>query len=166
MAITVYRAFKQEEETVPAGFWLRLAAWVIDASIVSFCLYFVKIVPYGAVAITTLLFSDRPAEAYAINYWVIQTSIIIIIFWLYYSVLESSLLQATIGKNLVKLKVVGEFEERIAFSKASGKFFLNILSLLCLGIGQAFALFTKDKQTLIDRLLDYRVVRHYEVEET
>ncbi|MUV39210.1 hypothetical protein JNUCC1_03083 [Lentibacillus sp. JNUCC-1] len=159
VSVEMGHEWEEEDNGTPAGFWMRLAAWGIDVLLVTFCLVFTKIAPHGSVALTGLLFGDRPADEYLMNYWVIQITMVLAVFWLYDAILESSPLQATVGKMLVKVKVSGEFNTKISFTKASGKFVLNVISLMLLGIGQFISLFTKDKQTIVDRVLNYGVYK-------
>jgi uncharacterized RDD family membrane protein YckC len=71
--------------------------------------------------------------------------------WLYYAFLESnSKYQATIGKSIMKIKVVDIYNEKISFGKAPGRFFAKIFSGLFLGIGFIMIAFKRNKQGLHD----------------
>jgi uncharacterized RDD family membrane protein YckC len=74
----------------------------------------------------------------------------IIIGWLYYSYLESSERQATIGKGLLNIVVTDVDGGRITFVKATIRYFSKILSALILLIGYIMAAFTEKKQGLHD----------------
>ncbi len=84
----------------------------------------------------------------------------LILGWLYFSYLESSERQASVGKRLFNLKVADERLERISFGKASLRYLLKIVSGAILGIGFIIAISSKQKQALHDRII--RTVVLYE----
>ena len=51
-----------------------------------------------------------------------------VIHWLYYSLLESSAWQATLGKKALGLEVTDLDGNRIGFGRATGRFFAKIIS--------------------------------------
>ena len=76
----------------------------------------------------------------------------LIIGWLYGALLESSNKQATLGKQMMKIRVSDESGERVSFGRASGRHFAKIISTLILLIGYFMMLFTNKKQTLHDKM--------------
>ena len=69
------------------------------------------------------------------------------LFWLliaplYYSLMESSRLQATLGKRALGIKVTDDLGQRISFRHALGRWVCAALSYLTLDIGFAMAGFT------------------------
>lgn len=74
------------------------------------------------------------------------------IAWLYFALLESSDMQATIGKMLMKLRVADANGNRISFGQATGRFFGKWLSSLFMMLGFIMAFFTEKKQALHDVL--------------
>jgi uncharacterized RDD family membrane protein YckC len=66
--------------------------------------------------------------------------------------MESSPLQATIGKLAVGLRVTDLQGQRISFGRATGRFFAKWLSGAILLIGYLMAGFTEKKQALHDRI--------------
>jgi len=76
----------------------------------------------------------------------------ILLSWLYYAAMESSKLQATVGKLAIGSIVVGEMNERISFGKASGRYFGKIISSLVLCIGYLMVIFTEHRQGLHDKM--------------
>ncbi|MFB6212399.1 MAG: RDD family protein [Candidatus Magasanikbacteria bacterium] len=74
----------------------------------------------------------------------------IIVGWIYYAGMESSELQATIGKQVMNLKVTDLDEKRVSFLKATARHFSKILSVLSLGVGFLMIIFTEKKQALHD----------------
>ena len=77
---------------------------------------------------------------------------------LYYAYFESSTKQATLGKMVMKLKVVGKDGERISFANAIGRSFAKILSGI-LYIGYIMIAFDSKKQGLHDKLASTYVVK-------
>ena len=78
--------------------------------------------------------------------------LLLIAGWLYYAVMESSHRQGTVGKIALGIKVTDMDGNRIRFSKATGRFFGQVLSAFILGIGYLMAAFSEKKQSLHDRL--------------
>jgi uncharacterized RDD family membrane protein YckC len=70
----------------------------------------------------------------------------------YFTILESSSWQATIGKRIFKIKVVDLNGKRISFIKAIIRFFCKILSGQVLVIGFLMVAFTEKRQALHDLL--------------
>ena len=119
-----------------AGFWKRVAACLIDSIILligNVALGFI----YGMDAM--FIFS-------------------IIIGWLYYSVMESSARQATLGKMALGIKVTDLHGSKIDFGKASGRYFGKFISSIILCIGYIMVAFTQKKQGLHDIMAGCLVV--------
>ncbi|NGX45518.1 MAG: hypothetical protein K940chlam2_00673 [Chlamydiae bacterium] len=72
--------------------------------------------------------------------------------WLYFALMESSAMQATIGKRCLKLCVADLDFTRISFWRASGRYFGKLLSRLMFFFGFVMILFTKKRQGLHDKL--------------
>ena len=73
----------------------------------------------------------------------------LIIVYFYFTVLETSVWQGTIGKRLLKIKVTDIMGKRINFKRATIRFLGKILSAQLL-IGYIMILFTDKKQGLHD----------------
>lgn len=149
---------EQTNEGKIASFWLRLLAFVIDVIIVGGSILFTEILSIPA-ELAHLLFPNQTIGEFLLNIQVFTIVLILLIFWLYYSLMDSLKTQGTVGKLIVGLKVVNLFGDRIGFGKASVRFFLNFISLGLLGIGHLFALFSENKQTIHDRLSDSEILR-------
>lgn len=128
--------------TTFASFSKRVLAAIID-SILMFCISL-------AISIPILLMSPELADV---------APILGLIGGLFYRVgMESSSYQGTIGKILLNIKVVGIDNKRISFGRALGRYFASFASVMFLGVGYLFALFTKRKQTLHDLLVETTVI--------
>ncbi|MGG4554491.1 MULTISPECIES: RDD family protein [Paenibacillus] len=77
--------------------------------------------------------------------------------WLYFTMMESSKYQATLGKIMLGVVVVDDRDERISWGKANARFWSKLISSI-LGIGYFMAIFTEYKQGLHDKIADTYVV--------
>lgn len=145
-----------QDRSLPyAGFWKRLAAYVLDATIVnfvaiSFFWYFLRQVQ----SIGDM--TSQPAQNLTSTWHSLFT---VVLFWTYFAGMESSPLRATIGKLAVGLYVTDMQGRRISFSKATGRFFGKLLSGAILCIGFMMAGWTEKKQGLHDMMADTLVLQ-------
>lgn len=135
------------EEVEYAGFWLRLAARLLDGLILI-------LISSLWVLISILLFGDFNGAAKGLYY-----TLIFLTSWLYTTMMESSKKQATVGKLAVGIQVTDENGNGISFGKACGRYFAKILSNLTLYIGYLMAGWTKRKQALHDMAAGCLVVK-------
>jgi uncharacterized RDD family membrane protein YckC len=147
-----------------AGFWLRFVAFIID----SLLLYFVGMILFLPFAASTGMgmrgmMTGRPPDAQAlfpmIHAMLRLTLLRTVLNWLYYSLLESSAWQGTLGKKALGLEVTDLDGNRISFGRATGRFFAKIISTIILFIGYIMAGFTEKKQALHDILAGTLVIR-------
>ena len=80
--------------------------------------------------------------------------------WLYYTLLESSMKQATIGKFTLGLKVTDQRGRRISLLQANLRYFSKLLSIVPVGLGFVLILFTRRRQMLHDYIAKTVVVTH------
>jgi uncharacterized RDD family membrane protein YckC len=131
--------------TMYAGFWRRVAAFIIDGLLLS--------------AVTVpLSLAIGGEDAYTAGSTT-ASSISTAISWLYYALMESSARQATLGKMALGIIVTDLEGRRIGFGKATGRYFAKILSALIIGIGFLMVAFTEKKQGLHDMLAGTLVVK-------
>jgi uncharacterized RDD family membrane protein YckC len=126
------------------GFWLRLAAYFIDAivtSVASACVGFVIGAGLSSAGIT-----DGDALT-AICFIAIHVSV-----WLYHALMESSSKQATLGKMACGFIVTNSQGQRISFGRASGRYFSMFVSAFVLCIGFIMCAWTSRKQCLHDMM--------------
>ncbi len=156
-----------------AAFWKRAVAFVVDAAIVItlFCLLIHAVnillalpVEYSpiferGVSLKMSPYVEEHFVEIALLYSLLKLSVLIP----YFTLLESSRLQATFGKLLLGIKVVDLSGKRISFARATGRFFAKILSGQILLIGYLLAAFTERKQTLHDLLAGTLVVTNEDV---
>jgi len=130
-----------------AGFWRRVAASFLDNAVTTF-------VGLG-LGIVVVIF-NIPIQQ------IISNFVPLLIFWLYFSLMESSDGQATIGKRILGIKVTGTGGNKISFLRATGRTFAKFLSVITLGIGFLMIAFTKKKQGLHDMISETIVVKRGE----
>jgi uncharacterized RDD family membrane protein YckC len=88
-----------------------------------------------------------------------SATISFVINLLYYSLLESSAWQGTLGKKALGLAVTDLEGRRISFGRAVGRWFAKIISSLTLLIGYIMAGFTAKKQALHDMIAGTLVIK-------
>ena len=79
--------------------------------------------------------------------------------WLYFTIMESSKLQATLGKKICNLVVTDISGNRITFLRANARFWSKFISGAILCIGYIMAAFTEKHQALHDMVADTLVVK-------
>lgn len=139
---------------VYGGFWLRSAATLIDSVVMFFPLLFVTIISYHIVE--AVLKAKRYDADLALLAWPI---ISIVFTLLYFSLLENSPLQGTLGKLAVGLRVSDIGRRRLTLGRATGRTLAKYLSCLTFGIGFIMCGFTKKKQALHDLIAGCLVLR-------
>ncbi|GAI01330.1 unnamed protein product, partial [marine sediment metagenome] len=128
-----------------AGYWRRFTAAIIDGIILS---VFAGVL--NAIFIVPFMISPRASADAASGVVSLIYIILIISGWLYYTLLESSSKQATVGKMALGIIVTDLYGNRISFGRANGRYWSKILSALILYIGFIMAGFTEKKQALHD----------------
>jgi uncharacterized RDD family membrane protein YckC len=144
-------------QVVYAGFWLRFAAWIIDALILSAAGFFIG-TALRVSARSSVVPVTMPGLFFGRGLGVTQLSMIVL-RWLYYALMESSQYQATIGKLALGLAVTDAAGFRVTFARASGRYFSKYISELTLLIGYMMAGWTERKQALHDMISRCLVVR-------
>lgn len=81
---------------------------------------------------------------------IIQTLSVLVIYWLYFALFESSKYQATPGKLLLGIKIVNKDGNRLNFNQAVVRSFIKALTVVTLKTLFVVCLFTKNKQNLHD----------------
>jgi uncharacterized RDD family membrane protein YckC len=145
-----------------AGFWLRFVALIIDQLL----LYFVGMIlflPFAASMGMRGMMMGRPPDVQSLLpmiHAMFRLALLrMVLHWLYYSLLESSAWQATLGKKALGLEVTDLDGNRISFGRATGRFFAKFISSIILFIGYIMAGFTEKKQALHDILAGTLVIR-------
>lgn len=140
-----------------AGFWRRVAAYIVDSLIMVVPIFIVGFV-VGLIVMSDVKTHQGLALAYRISELVTKI-FTLLIGWIYFATMESSSKQGTFGKMALGIKVTDMDGNKISFGKASGRFFGKILSALILFIGFLMVGFTKKKQGLHDIMADTLVLK-------
>lgn len=136
-------------DVVYAGFVRRLAAFLLDGlviSLINFVLFAVLILVFG---LSVLKHGGEPDPADMA--WILLVYPVAFgVRFLYYSLQESSVHQATLGKRALGIKVTDLEGQRISWKHATGRWFAAALSYLTMYVGFLLAAFTERKQALHD----------------
>ena len=130
-----------------AGFWRRFAAYLIDSMVIAFAL-----TNFASLLSRQLVVSITNAQTLNTYLATAIGVMSLLLTWAYYSGMESSPLQATIGKLVVGIYVTDLQGQRISFGRATGRWFGKIISGAILLIGYLMAGFTEKKQALHDMM--------------
>lgn len=151
-----------------AGFWIRFVAAFIDGLLLLLpsCLVMgvIRLLFFGVSdafrfhTSATFAVEDAAAAVLALVYYAVATVVPHLLAWPYYSLMESSRWQATLGKRAVGIIVTDANGNRITFARATGRHFASFISGLMLCIGYIIGAFTERKQTLHDMIADTVVV--------
>lgn len=144
-------------EVVYAGFWKRVAAYVID--------YFVLLIPGTIIGVISALAlgagmgaAGSGESAIEIMGQLVSGLLNLVISMVYYTWFHASRGGATLGKMAVGIKVVRSNGDRLTVGRAFGRYWAAVLSGLILCIGYLMAAFTERKQGLHDMMCDTLVV--------
>lgn len=140
---------------VYAGFWLRAGAVVIDliTLFVPWCWMFMIAIVIMAFANSKFHYDSVTIELTALLFASFMTPL------LYFTLLEYSKWQATIGKLIFRLRVTDVQGRRLSFGRAISRNLGKSLSTLTLGIGYLICAFTPRKRALHDFLAGTVVLR-------
>jgi len=148
-----------------AGFWRRFAAYLIDTIAVSIALG-ISLFVLNLIGVPMFENVERAAQVEGMSASAeitadltpLATGLIIVVEWLYFAGMESSALQATVGKMALGIRVTDLEGERIGFGRATCRLLAKIISALILYIGFIMAGFTARKQALHDMMCGTLVV--------
>lgn len=137
--------------------WRRFTAHILDLCF---------IILFEAVFGFILVISGASAKLTALSMHGLVFYLSLFIFsWLYYALLESSPLQASLGKKICGLKVVNQDGKRLSFIRAALRFLAVFVSYLSL-IGHFLIFFTQKRQTLHDKIAKVHVIEQIKEEKS
>ena len=152
--------------SIYGGFWIRLLAHLIDHVIlgaIAAPLFFIMVFPAAIRVAHEAEQNQEPSPEMIVAILGSVFGYIALAFvgqWLYEALLTSSSWQGTIGKRVLRLKVVDEAGNRIGFGRATGRFFAKILSSMFFCIGFIMVGFTERKRGLHDMLASTVVMKY------
>ena len=140
------------------GFWERFLAYCIDSAILT--LGSVVVGFFGAFFIGFILALIGMEVEEMENFFVgVYYILAFVLSWLYFTIMESSKLQATLGKKICNLVVTDTSGNRITFSRANGRFWSKFISGAIFCIGYIMVAFTEKNQALHDMVADTVVLK-------
>ncbi len=134
-----------ERNFIYVGFWERLLALIIDESIL-------------IISCLVIYFALSSGQTYKNDVLFLFILACILVQWLYFAYFESSEMQATIGKQILKIKVTNIYGYRISFEKASSRLLGKIISSVFLFIGFFAVFFDNKKQAWHDKMTNTIVI--------
>lgn len=126
-----------------AGFWKRFAAFILDYIII----LVLAMMARGVIGLIYGVGAGAPTDDAASGLGAIAG---LLVWWLYYALMESSSRQATLGKMALGIRVVDRQGNAVSFGRATGRNWAKLLSGMILMIGYLMAGFTSQKQALHD----------------
>ncbi len=145
------------------GFWKRAVAFIVDGILISIppAVICLPMIFWQAAKMAQTEGSPEAATHLAaiVGVYLLWQGLGIICFWLYFALLESGAKQATFGKRMMGIKVVGADGKRIGFGRATGRTFSKMLSYALMYIGFIMAGLTNRKRALHDYIAQTYVVR-------
>ncbi len=130
-----------EQKLEYAGFWIRFVAYVIDIIVLTI-----------VIGILALTFGVAAVMAESFGLLIAIYLVFFVLVYAYFSIMESSEKQATLGKMAVGIKVGDMNGNRITTMNALGRALGKILSGMILYIGYIMVGFDSKKQGLHDKL--------------
>lgn len=154
-----HRAMR-DADVVPAGFLRRWAALFIDYLILGIAYQIIQVFVgiFAAVGAASMLSGDPTGSALFGIVFIGLGLLYFVMAGLYFSLMESSAKQATVGKMALGIKVTDMAGRRLGFGHALGRWVAAALSYLTLWIGFLMAAFTERKRALHDFVADTQVV--------
>jgi uncharacterized RDD family membrane protein YckC len=162
---TIIDAPHNEVQTPPeawdhAGFWIRLVAHIIDSIIVvvggAFAVFIIAFMGSALVGGTEQFLpkGGAPASQLLLNL------VFFVIALVYFTFMESSTYQGTLGKRALSLKVVNTRQQRISYPQALGRYFAESFLSPILFIGYLMIAFDGCKRGLHDRMSGTYVINN------
>jgi uncharacterized RDD family membrane protein YckC len=127
------------------GFWLRIFCSLLDIVILTFTALLSYLI------IVCFLYAPYFSR-FLLSLW------LLLWYFFYFSILESSPLQSSFGKMAMGMKVQDKFGRRLSFSRAGFRTFLKFFSIFFFFIGYLSIPFSEKKQAIHDFIADTEVI--------
>lgn len=151
----VLDSFEQEQVIHNyAGFWIRVAAYLIDGIVLIIPQVVLQFVVLGP----DIMLGNSDMDKNSLGALGLSYALSFGLQWLYFAIMESSGNQATVGKIAVGIKVINSQGNRMSFLNATGRYFGKFLSTFIILIGYIMVGFDERKQGLHDKLANTLVV--------
>lgn len=140
----------REHATAYAGFWRRFMALALDSILLFF--------PAATMRVLLGLSSSGLVD-YESTATFAALCFEIAVDWLYAASMLSSRAGATLGMQAMGIRIAKTDGSRVSFSRATWRFFAQVLDLVTLGVGFLMQVFTPRRQTLHDLVTGTVVLR-------
>lgn len=140
-----------------AGILSRLAADILDGLIVFVPFMFLFMLAGGVMAVAAQGRRGEPGGVFFLV--IVMLELGMFVFWAFYQIWFVGKYGATLGKRIVKIKIVTSEGEPVSYGRATGRFFAEMLSGMTFYIGYLIAFFDEQKRTLHDRICDTLVIK-------
>ncbi|CAM3685234.1 RDD family protein [Mesobacillus zeae] len=158
------------EERKYGGFWIRVAAYLVDYIIVSIpmsIVFFLLFSTLSSESLDLLMNPELATSQLMLEQAIFELFGVFAIVWLicmfisilYFAGMHASKVQGTVGKMLLGLKVTDYEGNRISFWRGLGRYFAMYLSSVIFMIGFIMAGVTEKKQGLHDLIASTLVVK-------
>jgi uncharacterized RDD family membrane protein YckC len=137
----------------PAGFLLRVVAFMIDIGLLWLIAWLLS------VPLDVSFIAASPADMVEQHVLATLLAVMVFVAWLYFAGMESSSLQATLGKASMGLYVTDLRGSRASFPRTTIRHWAKIVSTLVVFIGYLMAVFTPRRQALHDMLAGCLVLK-------
>jgi uncharacterized RDD family membrane protein YckC len=141
-----------------ASFWERFLAYLIDSAVLtlgSVVVGFLGAFFVGFVMAIMGMEVEEMEDLFIVLYYILA----FVLSWLYFTIMESSRMQATLGKKVLNLTVTDMSDKRITFGKATGRYWSKLISGAIFCVGYIMAAFTEKHQALHDMIAGTLVVK-------
>lgn len=144
-----------------AGFWIRVAAYIIDAIIVGVANLILQFVYTSITALPDMsnTMSNNPQMFRQFMLFYIILFLLEFAIGAGYPTFFIGKYGATPGKMICGLKVIRPNGSRVSYLRAFARYFAQVLSGLILCIGYLMVAFDDECRALHDRICDTRVIR-------
>ena len=150
---SLYRSMSNDRDpmttasTIPryAGFWTRYFALCIDGILLA--LPGIVVVKIFSILLDSII---APGTAREVGTEVLASVSVVFTWAIYFPCMESSSLQATLGKMLFGIRVTDLEGRRISFGRAAKRLVWKFVSIMLFYVGLIMAAFTQKKQGLHD----------------
>jgi uncharacterized RDD family membrane protein YckC len=147
----------------PAGFGIRLAAYVIDILPITLLTAGVFYLFAGFDQTVHQYLNRAPGDIAIRAQFLHERNLIrdlaFLVYVLYCGLMEGSSLRATVGKHMMGLIVICDNNRRLTFGRSFSRNVAKILSYIPFGLGFLWALFSKRRLAWHDRLSGTAVMR-------
>jgi len=135
------------QSAIYASFGARFGAHLLDCLLVSIVGFLVIAAGGAVIEILSGISPNEDAEGAVacVSFLLAMTADLV-----YRAGLESSKHQATVGKMVLKIRVTDLNGQRLSFTRATGRYFARLVSVLLFGMGFVIAAFTERRQALHD----------------